>query len=109
MSLLPYRRHRPLGRQRHSRSTRRALGTACCLVFTLLSTGASAQSIGGGLLSYAQPFILAVIGFGLIVGLVAAYFNPMMLKNVVYGLIIAVVIFAIIQHMNALLSAVQSG
>ena len=79
------------------------------LLAGLLSNVAYAQSMGQGLISYAQPIILFLGVGAIVVALVAAVFKPELVKTAVWAAVVLVVVFFILRNTAALTSAVQAG
>jgi hypothetical protein len=79
-------------------------------LFTCLTSSlAHAQSMGGGLVSYATPIVGFLAAGAVVVALAAALFKPELVTKAAWAAVVAVVIFFILRNMSALQSAVTTG
>jgi hypothetical protein len=85
----------------------RVLGASAFLVSS--AAYAASTSIGGGLITYAQPIILFLGVGAVVVALVGAVFRPELVKGAVWAAVILVVVFFVLRNAAALQSAVQAG
>ena len=92
-------------------SLQRMPARALCACAFLVSSAAYAagSSIGGGLITYAQPIILFLGVGAVVVALVGAVFRPELVKGAVWAAVILVVVFFVLRNAAALQSAVQAG
>lgn len=79
------------------------------LLLSTTSALAHAQTMGGGLFSYAQNIILFLGAAAIITALVGAVFKPEIVKSAVWAAVVLVVIFFIIRNIGSLQSAVSGG